>query len=248
MDEGSELAFSIVKKWFAELDAFLIATEDKIIYWGNPTGLVVEKDWEIISVNQTSKLIKSTHTPFHLMKFIEPDLIRASAQELDRVYIKTVKVKAGETESGSFNLNQKHATTIEQRIVKELLLYIRRSKQNMLLFDADWIIQGCLVAVGKAQFTAIKRNKYLNELIGYTDLIYAKGIQRTAVNGQLATVIRHARLTGAKQYNEIQLQEVINEILKLARATTQTGETEQWHYQAKLKPYIPPRIWKSSPT
>jgi len=198
--------------------ACLVATEDKVIYWGNPTGLEVEKDWEVLSIAQTVNLIKATYTPFHLMKLVDADTIRASAQELDRVYIRTVRVNFGLMSEGAFNLSQKQATTVEDRIIKEALIFIQNSGENMLIKDLEKLLIIIFTRISKEPLGTQNRNKIINNMIAFTDLIYAKGAHRTRVNGVLTTVIKHKRLTGAKSYNNESLEEAAQEILSRAKA------------------------------
>jgi len=156
--------------------------------------------------------------PFFLIKKIDADVVRAAANEMERVYMNMLRVPHGMVAKGTFNLSQKIATSVEDRIVMELLRYVQASKENMTIKQFDAICNLCMNTLNRECLTRMSRNRIIDNMIVFTALVHARGTTRTRLNGELLTMIRHRGQTQAKIYSEDEIIVISQEVLANAKA------------------------------
>ena len=165
---STEICIEASKQWIEENDAFFLALDEQIIFWGiQPDGTT---GWVKYSLSQLVRLIKATKLSMSLMSEMSTDVVRVAFQECERVYISAVDTTQPIDDTKYFNLRRyaKQSLTTHERICLYLLKLIEKEEFGIKWSALSAMLSECYQVMGIDNPVAYWKNKTIVNMLVHT--------------------------------------------------------------------------------
>ena len=216
MTNDEEVVVELIKEWFEQQDAALLAKENQIVFWENNA-------WVIWTMREAVSIFKAIKIPFGLMKVCDDNAVRVAALELNRSYIAGVNSRTAVTPQ-YFNFHRdvvKLGTDYgdyKDEIVKRAIDLFELMSVNIKITDIAKVLDYAMNYLEQPALSSQERNALIRKHIVGTQFKERNGNSRYLHEGKMHVVLRHSKRSGLFRIEDNQLEDFAIKILKNTHA------------------------------